>query len=93
MDAVEYLTALNLLIRDDFIEGYAHRRLQMMSPSGAVRQVETLSCMVIPACPRCGPAGHLSEIRTNGPEPVRHCYSCNFDFPVDQYGNATRREA
>ena len=41
-------------------------------------------------CPMCG--GRLSEIRTNGPEPVRHCFNCNFDFPVDTDGNAVRRE-
>lgn len=39
-------------------------------------------------CPMC--AGRLSEVRWNGPEPVRHCYSCNFDFPIDADGNARR---
>lgn len=39
-------------------------------------------------CPFCGWA--LSEIRTNGPEPMRHCYGCHFDFPVDENGNARR---
>lgn len=29
-------------------------------------------------CPKCG--GILSEIRTNGSYPHRHCYSCNFDI-------------
>lgn len=41
-------------------------------------------------CPAC--AGRLSGIRLNGPEPVRHCFSCNFDFPIDEFGNAVRRE-
>lgn len=41
-------------------------------------------------CPYCG--GELSEIRTNGPKPVRHCFACNFDFPVDREGNLIRRE-
>lgn len=92
MDAVEYLIALNLLITEDYIEGASHRWLQLKSPQRAVRQVEMLSYLVMPVCPRCGPAGHLSDIRTNGPEPVRHCFSCNFDFPIDEFGNAVRRE-
>ena len=53
---------------------------------------EELPCILwhkIP-CPMC--AGRLSGIRTNGSEPVRHCFSCNFDFPIDEFGNAVRRE-
>ena len=41
-------------------------------------------------CPAC--AGRLSAVRTNGPYPVRHCYSCNMDFPVDENGTAHRLE-
>ena len=41
-------------------------------------------------CPYCN--GELSGIRTNGPEPVRHCLACNFDFPVDREGDLIRRE-
>ena len=41
-------------------------------------------------CPYC--FGELTPIRLNGPEPVRHCLACNFDFPVDREGNPIRRE-
>ena len=39
-------------------------------------------------CPQCG--GRLSEMRTNGPFPVVHCFSCNFDFAVDKNGFTER---
>lgn len=29
-------------------------------------------------CPYCG--GRLSEVRWNGRTPMRHCYSCHFEF-------------
>lgn len=31
-------------------------------------------------CQKCG--GILSEIRTNGGYPHRHCYGCHFEFEV-----------
>lgn len=33
-------------------------------------------------CPFCG--GQLSEVRTFGDLKVRHCYSCHFDYEVDE---------
>lgn len=41
-------------------------------------------------CPQCG--GELTAVRNNGPFPVRHCLSCNFDFPVDVLGRVCRLE-
>lgn len=33
-------------------------------------------------CKFCG--GKLSEIRTFGDKKVRHCYSCHFDYEVEE---------
>lgn len=33
-------------------------------------------------CKYCG--GRLSEIRTNGKVPYRHCFSCHFEFPEEE---------
>lgn len=39
-------------------------------------------------CPLC--KGTLSGLRRSGGHFIRHCYSCNFDFPIDKDGNAIR---
>lgn len=33
-------------------------------------------------CKYCG--GRLSEVRTNGTVPYRHCFSCHFEFPEEE---------
>lgn len=40
-------------------------------------------------CPSCG--GILSEIRTNGERPYRHCYSCHFEYEVNDNGELRTR--
>lgn len=39
-------------------------------------------------CPMCG--GTLSGLRRSHGHFIRHCYSCNFDFPIDKHGNVRR---
>ena len=40
-------------------------------------------------CPDCG--GTLSEIQTNGEKPYRHCYSCHFEYEVNDHGELRTR--
>ena len=39
-------------------------------------------------CPFCG--GTLSGLRRSNGHFIRHCYSCNFDFPIDKDGMPRR---
>lgn len=41
------------------------------------------------SCPDCG--GTLSEIRLNGEKPYRHCYSCHFEYEVNDNGELRTR--
>lgn len=41
-------------------------------------------------CPVCG--GRLSTIRTDGVERWRHCYSCHFEFQINEGSEPIRRK-